>query len=141
MEIVSSGRSLEGNEITGIHLYGSGGKGSKPAVVFHGTVHAREWIASKVRQSRPFARHRVPHVWREASLHEDLFSFLEPCAWRHRNILMETRQVIEYLAFTLLNGYQDDADIRGFVDKYDFYLFPIVNPDGKQPRSRDEDRG
>lgn len=48
--MVSSGFSFEGNAITGIHLYGSGGKGRRPAVVFHGTVHAREWIASKVRK-------------------------------------------------------------------------------------------
>lgn len=48
-EIVTSGSSLEGNAITGIHFYGSGGKGRRPAVVFHGNVHAREWITSKVR--------------------------------------------------------------------------------------------
>ncbi|KAF4506597.1 hypothetical protein G6O67_006665 [Ophiocordyceps sinensis] len=84
-DVVSSGFSFEGNAITGIHLYGSGGKGRRPAVVFHGTVHAREWIASKV---------------------------------------------VEYFAYSLLSGYEGDAEIRGFVDKYDFYLFPIVNPDG-----------
>jgi hypothetical protein len=32
--------------LTGIHIWGSGGKGSKPAVVIHGNVHAREWITS-----------------------------------------------------------------------------------------------
>ena len=85
-EIVSSGNSLQGNAITGIHFYGSGGKGSKPAVVFHGTVHAREWIAS---------------------------------------------MTVEYFAYALLSGYGKDNSITGFVDKYDFYLFPIVNPDGK----------
>jgi len=45
-EIVSSGESDGGLNITGIHLWGSGGKGKKPAVVFHGNVHAREWITS-----------------------------------------------------------------------------------------------
>ncbi|KAF4596022.1 carboxypeptidase [Ophiocordyceps camponoti-floridani] len=84
-DIVSSGRSFEGNDITGLHLHGSGGKGNKPAIVFHGTVHAREWIGS---------------------------------------------MVVEFIANSLARGYADDNDIRGFVDKYDFYLFPIVNPDG-----------
>ncbi|PFH55913.1 hypothetical protein XA68_17398 [Ophiocordyceps unilateralis] len=84
-DVVSSGRSLEGNDIAGIHLHGSSGKGTKPAIVFHGTVHAREWIAS---------------------------------------------MVVEFMAYSLVRGYTDDKDIRGFLDKYDFYLFPIVNPDG-----------
>ena len=47
-EIVTAGKSLEGRPITGIHLYGDSGKGQKPAIVFHGTVHAREWIATMV---------------------------------------------------------------------------------------------
>lgn len=46
-EIVTSGETYEGNTITGLHFYGSGGAG-KPAVVFHGAVHAREWITSMV---------------------------------------------------------------------------------------------
>lgn len=45
-EIVTSGTSGDGNTITGVHLWGKA-KG-KPAIVFHGTVHAREWIASMV---------------------------------------------------------------------------------------------
>jgi hypothetical protein len=48
-EIVVAGNSNAGRPITGIHFYGSGGKGSKPAVVLHGTVHAREWITTMVR--------------------------------------------------------------------------------------------
>lgn len=47
-EIVTSGNSLQGNAITGIHIYGSAGKGVKPAIIFHGTVHAREWITTLV---------------------------------------------------------------------------------------------
>ncbi|RCI15910.1 hypothetical protein L249_1762 [Ophiocordyceps polyrhachis-furcata BCC 54312] len=84
-EVVSSGRSGEGNDITGIHLFGSGGKDTKPAIIFHGTVHAREWIAS---------------------------------------------MVVEYMAYSLLSGYTDNQEIRGFLDKYDFFMLPIVNPDG-----------
>lgn len=86
-EIVTSGNSLNGNAITGIHFWGSGGKGVKPAVILHGTVHAREWI---------------------------------------------TTLVVEYYAYTLLTS--TDATTKGFLDKYDFYFFPVVNPDGKIPR-------
>ncbi|KAK0627919.1 hypothetical protein B0T14DRAFT_513544 [Immersiella caudata] len=46
--LFSAGTSVQGRDIFGIHLWGSGGKGSKPAVYFHGTVHAREWISAKV---------------------------------------------------------------------------------------------
>ncbi|KAK0667911.1 hypothetical protein QBC41DRAFT_227322 [Cercophora samala] len=83
--IVTSGNSNEGRPITGIHFWGSSGKGKKPAVIFHSTVHAREWI---------------------------------------------TTMVNEYLAFNLLTKYDTDAEIKSFVDKYDFYVFPVVNPDG-----------
>ncbi len=48
-EIVIMGQSLNKNNITGIHLFGSAGKGVNPAIVFHGTVHAREWISTMVR--------------------------------------------------------------------------------------------
>jgi carboxypeptidase A4 len=47
-EIVVAGNSDAGSPITGIHFYGSGGAGSKPAVVIHGGVHAREWISPMV---------------------------------------------------------------------------------------------
>ncbi|KAL2162975.1 hypothetical protein VTH06DRAFT_6811 [Thermothelomyces fergusii] len=82
-EIVSSGKSLNGRDITGLHIWGSSGKG-KPAVVFHGTVHAREWI---------------------------------------------TTMVVEYLAYYLLNN-QGSSEVANFLNKYDFYFFPFVNPDG-----------
>ncbi|EDU48345.1 carboxypeptidase B precursor [Pyrenophora tritici-repentis Pt-1C-BFP] len=72
-EIVTVGTSVQGRVLTGIHIWGSGGKGSKPAVIIHGNVHAREWITS-----------------------------------------MTT----------------DDATIKSLVDKFDFYITPIVNPDG-----------
>jgi hypothetical protein len=47
-EIIRVGTSVQGRTLTGIHIWGSGGRGSKPAILFHGTVHAREWIATKV---------------------------------------------------------------------------------------------
>ncbi|RDL41049.1 Zn-dependent exopeptidase [Venustampulla echinocandica] len=83
-EIVVPGESVNGNPITGIHFYGNGGPG-KPAVVIHGTVHAREWI---------------------------------------------TTMTVEYLAYNLLSNYTTNAEIKGFVDKFDFFIFPVVNPDG-----------
>lgn len=51
-EILEIGASYEGRQITGLHLWGSGGSGSKPAVYIHGTVHAREWIATMVSSLR-----------------------------------------------------------------------------------------
>lgn len=47
-EIVVEGASYEGRNITGIHIWGSGGKDTKPAAVFHSTIHAREWITTMV---------------------------------------------------------------------------------------------
>jgi hypothetical protein len=46
--IVSTGTSYQGRDMFGIHLWGAGGPG-KPAVLWHGTVHAREWISAMVR--------------------------------------------------------------------------------------------
>lgn len=84
-EIITAGTSYQGRQITGIHIYGSGGKGSKPAAIFHGTVHAREWI---------------------------------------------TTMTAEYVAYSLLNNYANSTEVKSYVDKYDFYIFPVVNPDG-----------
>lgn len=47
-EIFVVGQTFEKRNITGIHLWGSGGSGSKPAIYYHATVHAREWIATMV---------------------------------------------------------------------------------------------
>lgn len=84
-EIYTAGASVGGRALTGIHIWGSGGKGSKPAVVFHGNVHAREWITSKT---------------------------------------------TEYIAYTLLTQYASNAAVKAVVDKFDFYITPVVNPDG-----------
>jgi hypothetical protein len=47
-ETFVAGKSHDGRDIKGIHIFGSGGKGSKPGIVWHGTVHAREWITTMV---------------------------------------------------------------------------------------------
>ncbi|KAH7014258.1 zinc carboxypeptidase [Microdochium trichocladiopsis] len=84
-ELVSSGKSYQGRDIYGLHLWGAGGPG-KPAVLYHGTVHAREWIAAPV---------------------------------------------VEYITQQLIKNYiAGDREVTSTLDKYDFYIFPFVNPDG-----------
>ncbi|OLN97556.1 Metallocarboxypeptidase A [Colletotrichum chlorophyti] len=84
-EIFTAGTSAEGQPLTGIHVWGAAGKGSRPAVIVHGTSHAREWV---------------------------------------------TTAMAEYVAFQLLTKYETDATIRRVVDKFDFYITPVANPDG-----------
>lgn len=50
-KIVSSGRSYQDRNIFGLHVWGDNGPGN-PAVLYHGTVHAREWIAAPVSSHR-----------------------------------------------------------------------------------------
>ncbi|KAI0593144.1 zinc carboxypeptidase [Biscogniauxia sp. FL1348] len=84
-QLVSSGISYENRSIFGLHLWGADGPG-KPVVLYHGTVHAREWITAKV---------------------------------------------VEYLTLQLITGYNNgDNETQTILDKYDFYIFPVVNPDG-----------
>ncbi|KAH7136231.1 hypothetical protein EDB81DRAFT_901939 [Dactylonectria macrodidyma] len=45
-ETFTVGNSVEGRAIRGIHLWGSSGKSKKPAIIWHATVHAREWITA-----------------------------------------------------------------------------------------------
>ncbi|KAI1502657.1 hypothetical protein F5X99DRAFT_377975 [Biscogniauxia marginata] len=84
-ELIQAGTSFEGRPLQGIHLWGSGGKDSKPAIFFHGNVHAREWITSKV---------------------------------------------VEYITYQLIAGYENDTVVQTVLDNYDFYILPVVNPDG-----------
>ncbi|KAI1104988.1 hypothetical protein F4804DRAFT_351505 [Jackrogersella minutella] len=84
-ELIQTGSSFEGRPLQGIHLWGSGGKDSKPAVFFNGNVHAREWITS---------------------------------------------MVVEYLLYQIVTGYENDTTVQTSLDNYDFYVLPIVNPDG-----------
>jgi murein tripeptide amidase MpaA len=39
---------------------------------------------------------------------------------------------VEYLAYQLIDGYGKDDLITSFLDDYDFYLIPFVNPDGEK---------
>ncbi|ORY18822.1 hypothetical protein BCR34DRAFT_596037 [Clohesyomyces aquaticus] len=85
-KLISAGKSYEGREIYGLHLWGKDGPG-KPAVIYHGTVHAREWIATPV---------------------------------------------VEYITLQVLNEYRNSNGNTPYpsLGSYDFYIFPIVNPDG-----------
>jgi murein tripeptide amidase MpaA len=38
---------------------------------------------------------------------------------------------VEYLAYQMVSGYKaNDATFRSWLDTYDFYILPVVNPDG-----------
>jgi murein tripeptide amidase MpaA len=41
-----------------------------------------------------------------------------------------TTMTVEYLAYQLIAGYGKNKNVTSFVDNYDFYLIPVVNPDG-----------
>jgi len=41
-----------------------------------------------------------------------------------------TTMVTEYIAYNLLRHYSTDGDVKQTIDSFDFYIFPIVNPDG-----------
>jgi len=39
---------------------------------------------------------------------------------------------VEYITQQLIQGYKSGDNVtQSFLDKYDFYIFPFVNPDGK----------
>lgn len=40
-------------------------------------------------------------------------------------------QVVEYLLYQLITNYETDTAVRAALDNYDFYVLPIVNPDGE----------
>jgi carboxypeptidase A4 len=84
-ETFAAGYSLEGRPIQGIHLWGRDGPGKK-AIIWHATVHAREWIGAPT---------------------------------------------VEYMLHKIVDGYKKRAcsSVRT-LDNYDFYIMPIVNPDG-----------
>lgn len=106
-KIVSTGKSVYGRNIFGLHLYGASGPG-KPAVLYHGTVHAREWIAAPVRSKR--ITFQSSHVMQ----------------------ILIFKQVVEYITVQLISGYKaGDPLVQKFLNSYDFYIFPVVNPDGR----------
>ncbi len=81
--IVQAGSSIENRPIRGLRISGPGT--GKPAVLYNGTQHAREWITPMV------------------------------CMW---------------IADRLVYGYESDPRIRSLLDRLEFYVFPVINPDG-----------
>lgn len=47
-EMVDMGTSVEGRTLWGIRITGPGDPGTRPAVLYHGIEHAREWVSSTV---------------------------------------------------------------------------------------------
>jgi carboxypeptidase A4 len=43
---------------------------------------------------------------------------------------------VEFVAYSLLSNYANSTAIKGYVDKYDYYIFPVVNPDGESARHK-----
>lgn len=43
-------------------------------------------------------------------------------------------QTVEYLTYQLVTGYGNNGSAAtAMLDAYDFYILPIVNPDGETP--------
>lgn len=84
---MTAGTSIQGNPITGIHIYGSSGKGVKPAVLFHGTVHAREWITTLVSQQSKFQQCGSTNIYRLLNTWRTIFSQIMPATRRSKDLL------------------------------------------------------
>ncbi|KAI2621850.1 hypothetical protein GGS21DRAFT_547874 [Xylaria nigripes] len=41
-----------------------------------------------------------------------------------------TSMVVEYILYQLISGYTEDKVVKKVLDGYDFYVLPVVNPDG-----------
>lgn len=96
-----AGKSYEGRDLFGVHFWGASGPG-KPAIIYHANVHAREWITTPVSSSTV------------------------------QCYMTKACQVVEYIAKQLVDGYKAGNNAsRSVLDKYDFYIYPLVNPDGK----------
>jgi hypothetical protein len=83
--IIEVGASIESRVIRAIRITSPVGGPNKPAVIFNGCQHAREWIAT---------------------------------------------MVPTYIADTLVRGYGADPRITDLLDRVEFYIIPVANPDG-----------
>ena len=45
-------------------------------------------------------------------------------------VLSMLEMTVEYLVYQLIAGYGKDEEITAWVDSYDFYVIPVINPDG-----------
>ncbi|KAL0931942.1 zinc carboxypeptidase [Colletotrichum truncatum] len=55
-EWLDIGSSYEGRNIFGLRLWGGKDTGNKPIILWHGTVHAREWITTLMKKLTPFVK-------------------------------------------------------------------------------------
>ncbi len=78
------GTTIEGRTIWAMRISGPTGS-NKPAIMYSGCQHAREWIAVMVPM---------------------------------------------YIADMLVRRYESDASIKSLVDQLEFFIVPIINPDG-----------
>ena len=53
------------------------------------------------------------------------------CIYTHA--YLNAIQTVEYMAWQLLTKYATDSSVKALVDKFDFYIVPITNPDGMFP--------
>ncbi|KAI0166192.1 zinc carboxypeptidase [Xylariaceae sp. FL1272] len=105
-ELITAGTSFENRSIQGIHIWGSG-KDSKPAIIVStesDTVGREPLISSLL-------YHRIST---EMSMRENGI----------------TSMTVEYIAYQLIETYRRDPIVQEVLDNHDFYIFPIVNPDG-----------
>ncbi|KAK4235597.1 hypothetical protein C8A03DRAFT_36545 [Achaetomium macrosporum] len=73
--LFSAGKSFEKRPISGIHLFGKSGPGKKPAIVFLGTIHAREWITSMVTEYIAYSLLRYYDVDKDVEYALNSFDF------------------------------------------------------------------
>jgi len=83
-EKIDLGDSLEGRPIYALRVSGAA-PGTRNALLFNGTQHAREWIAP---------------------------------------------MVTIYVADQLIRQYDSDPQVQSLVDNVEFYIVPVMNPDG-----------
>lgn len=103
------GSSYEGRNIFGLKLWGGKPAENKPIVLWHGTVHAREWITTMA-----------------SSVSNEMTSY----------VLISLVQTVEYLTYQLIEGHRSgNKNVTAFFDAYDFYIVPFHNPDGKNSLS------
>lgn len=85
VEKLTIGTTEQGRTIFGMRITGTRGGAEKPAVLFNGCQHAREWVAVMVPM---------------------------------------------YIADRLVRDYDSDPAIQSVMDEIEFFIVPIVNPDG-----------
>jgi hypothetical protein len=67
-------------------------------------------------------------ISRDAEIEKDKPAFLF-CAAHHASELLSTEMVLDIIEYLTVN-YQTDEDVRGWVDDFEIWCVPLVNPDG-----------